>query len=144
MSKTLITKTILRTIVYQLLLLFTGLSIGFIVHANYWGNRAPLIKQSLKNIFYPIEYDERVEKFLINIGRSRIFYSLPPGSHDLKFIEDGMNSDEQYVANYEYTLNNEKITVERYTTKINWKPWEYDYPSPNENSVKTWEDWENY
>jgi hypothetical protein len=137
MSKRIVTKTVLRTLVYQFLILFTGLSIGFITHANYWGNRAPLIEKSVKNIFYPVEYNKEVKEFLTNVGKSRIFFSLPPGSSDLIIIEDRMISDEQYMADYEYVLNGEKIVVNGYVTKINWKPWEYDYPNPEEKEMLT-------
>jgi hypothetical protein len=128
MSKKLITKTVIRTIMYQLLILFTGLSIGFISHATYWGKKAPLIHRSFNNIFYPIEYNDEVKKMIMNIGRLRIFFTLPDGATDFKINQDDMRSDEHYIANYEYMLNGEKIVVENYSSKINWKSWEYDYP----------------
>lgn len=133
MSKKLIFKTIIRTLFYQALLLWAGFSIGFMLNPEYWGNRAPLVQRSIKNIFYPLEYDQDVENFLLDIGRCRIFFGLPEGASELRIIQDSMVSDEKYVATYEYKLKEERILVEEYTTKINWKPWEYDFPSPNKN-----------
>jgi len=141
-SNKLIIKTIARTLVYQTLLLWTGFSIGFMLNPEYWGNRAPLVQRSIKNIFYPIEYDQNVENFLLDVGRSRIFFGLPEGSSNLRIIDDSMINDETYIANYEYVLDDKKIIVENYTTKINWKPWEYDYPQPNQKISDSMEDFE--
>jgi len=129
MSKKLITKTVARTIFYELLLIFMGVSIGFIAHSTYWGNKAPIVQQSIKNIFWPVEYNDEVKEFLINIGRSRIFLGLPPHATNFKILEDAMISDEQYMADYEYFADDERVVVRGYITKINWKPWEYDYPT---------------
>lgn len=132
MTKEIIAKTVVRTLIYQILALFVGISIGFLINPNYWGNRAPLVEQSIKNIFYPLEYNQDTHNFLIDVGRSRIFFSLPEGSSDLRIIEDAMISDEQYMADYEYVLNGKTNIVKGYITKINWKSWEYDYPTPDE------------
>lgn len=135
MSKKLIAKTVIRTLAYQFLLLWSGFSIGFMLNPEYWGNRAPLVHRSIRNIFYPSEYNENVENFLLNIGRSRIFFGLPEGASDLRIIDDAMISDEQYMAKYEYVLKGQKILIEEYNTKINWKSWEYDYPSPDKKPI---------
>jgi len=132
MSKKLVAKTIARTLVYQILLLWTGFSIGFMLNPEYWGNRAPVVERSIRNIFYPIKYDERVKEFCINIGRSRLFFSLPKGAYNFKIIKDDMVGEEQYIATYQYVLDGETILVEDFTSKINWKPWEFDYPTPDE------------
>ena len=143
MSKKLVARTVTRTIIYQILLLWAGFSIGFMINPEYWGNRAPLVQRSIKNIFYPIEYDEKVEAFLLDVGRSRIFFGLPAGSTNLKIIDDHMISDETYFAKYSYNdLNGNIIVVDNYTSKINWKPWEYDFPSPYQKPSKTMEDFE--
>jgi hypothetical protein len=132
MSKKLVAKTIARTLVYQILLLWTGFSIGFMINPEYWGNRAPVVERSIRNIFYPIKYDERVKEFCINIGRSRVFFSLPEGANNFKIIKDDMVGEEQYIATYQYMLDGETILVKDFTSKINWKPWEFDYPTPDE------------
>lgn len=129
MSKKLIALTIFRTIFYQMLLLWAGFSVGFMMNPEYWGNKAPIVQQSMKNIFYPVEYNDEVKEFLVNIGRSRIFLGLPPHATNFKILEDAMISDEQYMADYEYFADDERVVVRGYITKINWKPWEYDYPT---------------
>jgi len=132
MTQNLITKTVIRTLTYQILAIFCGISIGFLMNPNYWGNRAPIIQKSVEHIFYPIKYDERVKEFCINIGRSRLFLSLPKGAYDFEIIEDDMVGEEQYAATYQYVLDGETILVKDFTSKINWKPWEFDYPTPDE------------
>ena len=132
MTQKLITKTVIRTLTYQILAIFCGISIGFLMNPNYWGNRAPIIQKSVEHIFYPIKYDERVKEFCINIGRSRLFLSLPKGAYDFEIIEDDMVGEEQYAATYQYVLDGETILVKDFTSKINWKPWEFDYPTLDE------------
>lgn len=136
-----ITKTVIRTLVYQYLGLFIGISIGFMLNAEYVGNRAPLVERSFKNIFYPVEYNQEVENFLVDVGRSRIFFSLPNGSTNLKIIDDRMISDEQYFAKFSYNdPNGQHVLIEDYISKINWKPWEYDFPSPNQKIADSYDD----
>ena len=146
MSKRLITKTVIRTLFYQVLTLWAGFSIGFMLNPEYWGNRAPLVQRSLGHIFWPKQYDKNVEEFCMNIGRSRIFFETStecPGFTDLKVLEDRMESDEWYSAKYEYRDESGKlIKVNNYTTKVNWKPWELDYPQPNEKIADSVEDFE--
>lgn len=143
MSKKLVIKTVARTLVYQLLLLWAGFSIGFMLNPEYWGNRAPIVHRSMRNIFWPIEYNDEVEKFLLEVGRSRIFFSLDEGCKNLKILEDKMDSDEWYAAKYEFVDPKGKlIRVDDYRSKINWKPWEFDYPSPNEKIADSMEDFE--
>ena len=139
MSKKLIAKTVARTLVYQLLIIWTSFSIGFLMNPEYWGNRAPVVNRSIKHIFWPIEYNSQVEDFCIKIGRSRIFFETSteyPGFTDLKILEDGMNSDEWYFAKYEFKDNQGNlIRVNDFSSKVNWKPWELDYPPPNQKPV---------
>jgi hypothetical protein len=146
MSKKLVAKTVIRTLVYQFLLLWTGFSVGFMLNPEYWGNRAPIVQRSMSHIFWPKEYDKNVEEFCMNIARSRIFFETStdcPGFTDLKIIEDRMESDEWYSAKYEYrNAEGELVKVDNYTTKVNWKPWELDYPQPNQKISDSMEDFE--
>jgi len=136
MSKRLITITVMRTLFYQVLILWAGFSIGFMINPEYWGNRAPLVQRSIKHIFWPIEYNENVEEFLLTIGRSRIYFELEasePGFYGLKILEEKMESDEYYFAEYKYTnIDGDVVIVDDYRTKINWKPWELDFPLPED------------
>ena len=60
MSKKLVAKTVARTLVYQLLIIWTSFTIGFLMNPEYWGNRAPIIQRSVDHIFDPIVYDDKV------------------------------------------------------------------------------------
>jgi hypothetical protein len=139
-SKKLVVKTIARTLVYQFLLLCAGFSLGFMLNAEYWGNRAPIVQRSMRHIFWPKQYDKNVEEFCMNIARSRIFVETStdcPDFTDLRIIEDKMESDEWYSATYEYrNAEGKLIQVDNYTTKVNWKPWELHYPQPDEETME--------
>ena len=66
------TLLLLPYFVYQFFLLFVGISIGFIVNAEYVDGSIPLFK--LYNTFYPIDFeDEGVLKWLYGQGRLKIF-----------------------------------------------------------------------
>lgn len=133
-----VVKTVIRTLTYQFLFLFAGLSLGFIAHANYWGNRAPIIERSVKHIFYPMEYNEYVEDFLIDIGRKRLFYEtlsefngrLPELFEIIKDSEH-IEGEEWYVCEYQYVGEN-GLDIHEYRTRIKWKPWELYFPSPED------------
>lgn len=141
MSKKLVIKTVIRTLIYQTLIIWTSFSVGFLMNPEYWGNRAPIVHQSMRHIFWPIEYNEQVEDFCMKIGRSRVFFETStnyPGFTNLEIVEDKMSSDEWYKAKYQFTTKEgELIMVDDYATKVNWKPWELDYPLPNEKPVSS-------
>ena len=146
MSKKLVAKTVARTLVYQFLLLWTGFSIGFMLNPEYWGNRAPIVQRSIGHIFWPKSFDKKTEEFCISIGRSRVFFELSiecPSFTELKILQDDMMGDEWYIAKYQYKNDKgELIKVDDYTTRINWKPWELDYPEPNKKTSDSWEDFD--
>lgn len=134
-KKAIITKTVLRTLMYQYLILFTGLSIGFIYYANYWGNRAPIIERSVKHIFYPIEYNEDIEEFILDIGRKRLFYESVTEHGNLpelfEIVKDSeyIEGEEWYHCEYQYVDENGTLDIHKYRTRIKWKPWELYFPS---------------
>jgi hypothetical protein len=130
------TRVIARTIFYQLLALFIGVSLGFLVRPEYWGNRAPVIEQSVKNIFFPIEYNEKVEAFLIDVGRARLHYEiLARFNNDIpklcEIVKDSeyIQDEERYHCEFQYLDSNGEIQIEKFITRIKWKPWEWYYPS---------------
>ena len=132
MKKNLITKTIIRTLIYQYLGLLVGLSIGFICAPNYWGVRVPVFERSIRNIFYPIEFNNQVEDFLIDVGRGRLWSELDDPKN-LKFYNSEIIGQEWFETDYSYT-NSDGVSIEdHYRTRINWKPWEQYYPLTNEN-----------
>lgn len=129
-------KIIARTIFYQFLILFTGVSIGFIYQPQYWGNRAPIIERSVKHIFFPIEYDKDVEKFVIKIGRSRLYYETVTKFNGLpelfEIVKDSewVEGEERYHCEYQYVDEGGNLDVHKYVTRIKWKPWELYFPDP--------------
>lgn len=129
------TKTVLRTIFYQFFLLFVGVSVGFLMNADYVGWKYPLIHNSIYNIFFPIDFeDEGVLDYLYDVGRFKIcaFNGYP---QDFKVIEEAMMAEEWYWCKYSYTdkEGNTKIKIDH--IRIRWKPWEYYYEDEARKSM---------
>jgi hypothetical protein len=119
-------RCILRAMFYQLLILFVGVSIGFITNAEYVGWKFPLLERSMNNIFFPIDFeDEGVMQWLYNQGQFKVwaFNNYP---EDFKIIEEAMAAEEWYWCKYSYIDNGEtKVKIDH--IRIRWKPWEYYY-----------------
>ena len=124
LTKKIITRTVIRTIFYQTLIIFTCLSIGFIFNAEYIGNRSPIIYRSIDHTFFPKYYNEEVENILLNVGRSRLASYLE--FDEFEIISEKIESQKYYMAMYEY-----KDGIYDFNTKINWQPWESNFPKPN-------------
>jgi hypothetical protein len=120
------TKAVLRTIFYQYFLLIVGLTVGFIINAEYVGWKSPLIVRSFNNIFFPVQMDEELCQKIKNFGATRIWATLEMPS-GFKVIEDGLMAEEFYIAKVEYQNENGKTVTEILDTRIRWKPWEYYY-----------------
>lgn len=130
-------KIFLRTLVYQFLLLFVGVAIGFIGNAEYIGWKSAIIERSIQNIFFPIEYDENVERYVLETGRMRLYTTIngnPYNNSGVKVLDEMVWGEEFYICLYEHTPAEGKPVVEEYSTRIRWKPWEYYYEyQPLEN-----------
>ena len=130
-----VNKTVIRTLLYQYLALFIGISVGFMLNPNYWGNRAPIIERSVKHIFYPIEYNEDVEEFILDVGRKRLFYESVTEHGNLpklfEIVKDSeyIEGEEWYHCQYQYVDENGTLDIHKYRTRIKWKPWELYFPS---------------
>lgn len=122
-----ITKTVIRTLVYQLVILFTGFSIGFLSYPQYWGQKTTVINRSIKNIFFHPKFDD-VKNSLINAGRLKTWAHLD-FPENLNFSNEKMIGEDRYVCDYEYKINKETIKGS-YETFIRWKSWEANYELP--------------
>ena len=112
---------------YQFLILFVGVSIGFITNAEYVGWKFPLLEKSINNIFFPIDFeDEGVLEWLYGQGQFKV-YCFNDYPRDFKVIEQAMSAEEWYWIKYSYTDDdgNTKINID--SIRIRWKPWEYYY-----------------
>ena len=120
-------KCILRTLFYQFLLLFVGVSIGFITNAEYVGWKFPLLERSMNNIFFPIDFeDEGVLQWLYNQGRFKV-YCFNDYPANFEVIEEAMSAEEWYWVKYSYTDKDDNTRVNIDSVRIRWKPWEYYY-----------------
>ena len=119
--------TVFRTLFYQFFILFIGISIGFIVNAEYVGWKYPIIQTSIRNTFFPIDFeDEGVLQWLYNQGQYKIF-AFNGYPEDFKIIEEAMCAEEWYWCKYSYTDKNGDTKIRIDHTRIRWKPWEYYY-----------------
>jgi hypothetical protein len=119
--------TVCRTLFYQFLLLFVGMSIGFIVNAEWVGWKYPIVQTSIRNTFFSIDFeDEGVLQWLYNTGQYKIwaFNNYPK---DFNVIEEAMAAEEWYWCKYSYTDKNGDTKTNIDHTRIRWKPWEYYY-----------------
>ena len=64
MSKKIVIKTTVRTLIYLTLCVFAIIAAIFLQNPIYWGLKAPMLEKSAKHIFYPIEYSPKVEAFV--------------------------------------------------------------------------------
>lgn len=119
--------TVFRTLFYQFFILFVGISIGFILNAEYVGWKYPIVQNSFYNTFYPIDFeDEGVLEFLYGRGRLKVF-GVMGQYRDVQIIEEAMAAEEWYWVKFSYTDENGDRKTKIEHTRIRWKPWEYYY-----------------
>lgn len=126
--------TVCRTLFYQFLLITVGLSIGFILNAEYIGWKSSIIERSVTNIFNPIKYDEDICKRVKNWGATRIWAELGRPSM-FEVLEDGLLAEEYYIGKFKYTnVETGETEVKIIPQRVRWKPWEYYYTDPTPTS----------
>ena len=119
--------TVCRTLFYQFLLLFVGISIGFIVNAEWVGWKYPIVQNSFYNTFYPIDFeDEGVLEFLYGRGRLKVF-GVMGQYQDVEIIEEAMAAEEWYWVKFSHIDQNGERETTIDHVRIRWKPWEYYY-----------------
>ena len=119
-------KIIIRSIVYHWLVLFIGISIGFIANSEWVGYKYVIVERSIRNIFFPIEYNQDVENYIRNQGRLKLWSQLGC-PQDLEIIDDLIKGEEFYWAICTYTDKNGKKIKAIESVRIRWKTWEYYY-----------------
>jgi len=119
-------KVVLRSIFYNWFVLFVGIIIGFVCNAEWTGYKYVLIERSMNNIFFPIEYNERVEHFVKEVGKMKLWSSLDC-PEDFLILEDAVKGEEFYWAKYQYTDKKGKKIVDIGSSRVKWKTWEYYY-----------------
>lgn len=119
-------KIIVRSIFYHWFAVFVGISIGFLCNTEYVGEKSIIVERSIRNIFFPIKYDERVESFVKNHGRMRLWSTLGC-PEDLVILDDMVKGEEYYWAVYTYTNKNGKKIKDIGCERVRWKTWEYYY-----------------
>lgn len=121
--------TIARTLFYQFLLIFVGISIGFICNAEWLGWKSVVVSKSVKNIFFPTDFNEATCQQVKNWGQFRI-WAFNDRPKNFTVLEDGLLGEEFYIAKFTY-LNSEDKTIEKIdSTRVRWKTWEYYHTDP--------------
>lgn len=120
-------KTVFRTIFYQFFLLFIGLSVGFIINAEWVGIKSLIIERSINNIFFPIEYNEQMERWIKGWGSYKI-YMLKNQPLEFEIVDENIYYNEEwYWCRYKYKDKNGNIKFDEGNCRVKWKTWEYYY-----------------
>lgn len=119
-------KIIIRTIFYHWFILLMGIAIGFIANSEWVGEKYIVVDRSIRNIFFPIKYDENVERFVRENGKLRLWSTLGC-PNDLVILDDVVKGEEYYWALYTYTDQNGKKIKDIGCERVRWKTWEYYY-----------------
>lgn len=119
-------KIIVRSIFYHWFAVFIGISIGFLCNSEYVGEKSIIVERSIRNIFFPIKYDEKVEVYIKNAGRMRLWASLDCPEY-FEIVDELIKGEEHYWAVYNIKDKNGKITKDIGSVRIKWKTWEYYY-----------------
>lgn len=128
-------KLVCRTLLYQFILLFVGVSVGFILNAEYVGWKYPVVSNSLSNVFYPIKFDDPgVKEALYATGEFRI-WAFNRYPKDFAVVEQAISAEEWYWCKYSYTDRNGNTKINIDKTRIRWKPWEYYF---SEADIEPW------
>lgn len=121
--------TVCRTLFYQFLLLFVGLSVGFIVNPEWMGIKSTIVNKSINNIFFPLDYenDPQLRHFVKSWGAYKVYVSKgsPKGFEILD--ENVYYNEEWYWCRFKYIDTNDKVVIDEGTTRVQWKTWEYYY-----------------
>ena len=120
-------KTVCRTIFYQILLLFTGLSVGFILNAEWVGIKSVILERSVKNILYPVKYDDRLEKLVKDWGAYKIYINKGCPEEFEIIDENVYYNEEWYWCRYKFKEKGGNLSFGEGTTRVRWKTWEYYY-----------------
>jgi hypothetical protein len=118
-------KAVIRTLFYQVFLLFVLCSLVVIIIPEQVGFRVMTLHMSYLNHFHPVSF-EKALPLLKRIGEWRIWAGTG-FRQDFKVIEDAVALEEWYWCKYQYTNRKGILVTEINSTHLRWKPWEYYY-----------------
>jgi hypothetical protein len=125
-------KIIIRTLLYHWLFLIVGLSVGFIINAEWLGYKSLLIERSINNIFFQESLTPDLEKKIKEKALIKIYTSLGYPAEFEILGEVIYYNDEFYWCKYKFRDKNDKLVFGERTTRVRWKTWEYYYGSDKE------------
>lgn len=123
-------KNLFRCIVYSSLITLALITYLVKYEKEYVGIRYLVIKQSIKNIFYPTTFEDFKPylKFASYVKLSRW------NNHTIiEIIDDAFSFEYHYWCKYKYVDKNGNIGVNIDHVIHNWKPWEYYYLEYDKN-----------
>lgn len=124
-----IAKTVARTLFYQFFLIFVGLSVGFILNAEWVGIKSLIIQRSVNNIFFPIEYDEHMERWVKGWGAFKVYMDKNQ-PQEFEIIDEHVYANEEYYwCRFKYKDKKGTIKIDEGVSRVRWKTWEYYYES---------------
>jgi hypothetical protein len=119
-------KVIARSILYPWFILFIGISIGFVCNSEWVGSKYIVVERSIRNIFFPLEYNEDIEYRIKQIGSMKIWSELDC-PEEFQVLEDIVKGEEFYWAICKYKDKEGKEIKTIRSTRVRWKTWEYYY-----------------
>lgn len=119
-------KIIVRSIFYHWFALFIGISIGFLCNTDYVGEKSIIVERSIRNIFFPLKYNEQIEAWVKEAGRMRLWASLDCPQY-FEIVDEFVKGEEHYWAVYNIKDKDGKIKKDIGSVRIKWKTWEYYY-----------------
>jgi hypothetical protein len=118
---------VLRTLFYHWFIIFSFIAVFFLCNLQWATHQSILIKRFFKNAFFPVQWNEKTEQIVKNIGSYRLWLQLD-FPIDFEIIEDKVYANQEwYWAKYSYTSKQGIKVFEEKTTRVRWKTWEYYY-----------------
>ena len=128
-----------RTLFYQVFVFLCLCVFSFTAAPGWWGVKAMVAEMSIRNIFFPVSFEEACPKLKQYAEwRMEAIHDYPA---DFKVIEHGFLAEEFYWCKYQYKDKKGNKIVEIDHFRVRWKPWEYYYEYHKlEDAVEDYDD----
>ncbi len=128
-----------RTLFYQVFVFMCLCVFSFTAAPGWWGVKAMVAEMSIRNIFFPVSFEEACPKLKQYAEwRMAAIHDYPD---DFKVIEHAFLAEEFYWCKYQYKDKKGNKIVEIDHFRVRWKPWEYYYEYHTlEDSIDNYDD----
>ena len=114
-----------RTLFYQVFVFVCLCVFSFTAAPGWWGVKAMVAEMSIRNIFFPVSFEEACPKLKKYAEwRMAAIHNYPD---EFKVIDHAFLAEEFYWCKYQYKDKKGNKIVEIDHFRVRWKPWEYYY-----------------